>query len=192
MISYIKGKIKTVDVDSVVVETASGVGYEIFLSKVIALNYSNEQEVSFYTYLKVSDNGMDLYGFENIEQKDFFELLLSVSGVGPKSAMNILNLGSIDEIKNAIAREDVKYLTAVQGMGQKTAERLVVELKAKISKLGGSKIVSGDSQIMADVIDGLASMGYGASEAKDVIKSIDTKDKNTQEVLREALKKLSK
>ncbi|MDP2684427.1 MAG: Holliday junction branch migration protein RuvA [bacterium] len=192
MISFIKGTIQNTSKDSVVVETSSGVGYEIFLSKTIAIKYSIGKEVSFFTYLKVSESSMDLYGFENSEQKEFFQLLLSVSGVGPKSAMNILNLGSIDEIKNAIAREDVKYLTAVQGMGQKTAERLVVELKTKIGKLGGSKVMSGDSQIMADVIDGLASMGYGKEEAKNAVQSIDAKKKSTEEVLREALKMLSK
>ncbi|MDZ4228370.1 MAG: Holliday junction branch migration protein RuvA [Candidatus Levybacteria bacterium] len=192
MISFIKGTIQNTSKDSVVVETSSGVGYEIFLSKTIAIKYSIGKEVSFFTYLKVSESSMDLYGFENSEQKEFFQLLLSVSGVGPKSAMNILNLGSIDEIKNAIAREDVKYLTAVQGMGQKTAERLVVELKTKIGKIGGSKVMSGDSQIMADVIDGLASMGYGKEEAKNAVQSIDAKKKSTEEVLREALKMLSK
>ncbi len=192
MISYITGKIQSVGKDSVVVETTGGVGYEIFLSKTVAMNYSAGQEVSFFTYLRVSESAMDLYGFQNAEQKDFFELLLSVSGVGPKSAMNILNLGSIDDIRGAIARQDVKYLTAVQGMGQKTAERLVVELKNKIGKIENMGEITGDSQILSDVIEGLVSMGYGKEEAKDAVKDIDSKDKTTEEVLKEALKKLSK
>ena len=192
MISFIKGTIHSVDKDNVVVQTTGGVGYKIFLSKNIVLKYLSGQEVSFFTYLKVSDSALDLYGFENTEQKEFFELLLSVSGVGPKSAMNILNLGSIDDIKGAIARQDVKYLTTVQGMGQKTAERLVVELKNKIGKMENMAEITGDSQILADVIDGLASMGYGKEEAKDTVKSIDTKNKTTEQVLREALKRLSK
>ena len=192
MISFIKGTIHSVDKDNVVVQTTGGVGYKIFLSKNIVLKYLPGKEVSFFTYLKVSDSALDLYGFENTEQKEFFELLLSVSGVGPKSAMNILNLGSIDDIKGAIARQDVKYLTTVQGMGQKTAERLVVELKNKIGKMENMAEITGDSQILADVIDGLASMGYGKEEAKDTVKSIDTKNKTTEQVLREALKRLSK
>ncbi|OGH89456.1 MAG: Holliday junction DNA helicase RuvA [Candidatus Magasanikbacteria bacterium RIFOXYC2_FULL_40_16] len=192
MISFIKGTIHSVDKDNVVVQTTGGVGYKIFLSKNIVLKYLSGQEASFFTYLKVSDSALDLYGFENTEQKEFFELLLSVSGVGPKSAMNILNLGSIDDIKGAIARQDVKYLTTVQGMGQKTAERLVVELKNKIGKMENMAEITGDSQILADVIDGLASMGYGKEEAKDTVKSIDTKNKTTEQVLREALKRLSK
>ena len=192
MISFLKGTIHSVDKDNVVVQTTGGVGYKIFLSKNIVLKYLSGQEASFFTYLKVSDSALDLYGFENTEQKEFFELLLSVSGVGPKSAMNILNLGSIDDIKGAIARQDVKYLTTVQGMGQKTAERLVVELKNKIGKMENMAEITGDSQILADVIDGLASMGYGKEEAKDTVKSIDTKNKTTEQVLREALKRLSK
>jgi len=105
--------------------------------------------------------------------------------------MNILNLGSLDELKDAIAREDVKYLTSVQGMGQKTAERLVVELKAKVSSLD-NKIKSKASQALIDVIDGLTSMGYGKEEVKLVIRELKTEGRNTEEILREALKKLSK
>lgn len=192
MISFIKGTIQSISKDSVVVETAGGVGYKIYLSHEQIIKYLPGQESEFFTYLKVSDSAMDLYGFKNSEQKEFFKLLLSVSGVGPKSAMNIFNLGSLEEIKSAIAREDLKYLIAVQGMGQKTAERLVVELKTKIGKLEDGKEVSGDSQILVDVIDGLVSMGYSREEVRNMVKSINIKGKNTEEVLRLVLKKLGK
>src|SRR3989338_10974119 len=191
MISYIKGKIQAVGKDNVVVETASGIGYEIYLSKILASKYFAGQNVEFFTYLKVSENAMDLYGFEDISQKEFFEILLSVSGVGPKSAMNILNLGSMEDIKGAIAREDVKYLTAVQGMGQKTAERLVVELKNKIGKLENAGKVTGDSQVIIDLIYGLESMGYGKEEIKQVIQGLEIKGKNIEELMIIVLKRLS-
>ena len=113
--------------------------------------------------------------------------LLTVSGVGPKSAMNILALGSIDDIKSAIVRGDVKYLTAVQGMGKKTAERMVVELKSKIAvKDIGQDITGG---ILSEVMDGLVSMGYTRSEAKDVVQTLDPKGKDTETLLKEALKR---
>ena len=192
MISFLKGTIQSVRKDKVVVETAGGVGYEIYLSKILSQNYSVGEAVSFFTYLKVSDSAMDLYGFENKEQKEFFELLLSVSGVGPKSAMNILNLGSINDVKSAIARQDVKYLTAVQGMGQKTAERLVVELKNKIGKLENAGKVTGDSQVIIDLIYGLESMGYGKEEIKQVIQGLEIKGKNIEELMIIVLKRLSK
>jgi len=191
MISFLKGKIQAVGKDNVVVETASGVGYEIYLSKILAGKYLRGQEVSFFTYLKVSENAMDLYGFEDMAQKEFFQILLSVSGVGPKSAMNILNLGSMEDIKGAIAREDVKYLTAVQGMGQKTAERLVVELKSKVVSLK-LEVNGVENQVLMDVIDGLSTMGYGKEEIKSVVNGLDTNGKNTEELLKIVLKQLMK
>lgn len=191
MISFLKGTISTVGKDSIVLLTSGGVGYEIYLSKMVAIKYSAGQEVSFSTYLKVSENAMDLYGFENAEQKEFFELLLSVSGVGPKSAMNILNLGSMEDIKGAIAREDVKYLTAVQGMGQKTAERLVVELKSKVEAIE-AVVGKVQNQNMTDVIDGLSAMGYGKEEIKLAIQNLETEGKNTEEILKMVLKRLAK
>lgn len=193
MISFIIGKIKFISKNSVTVLTNGGVGYEIFIPTVKVGNYRVGQEVSLLTYLKVSDSAMDLYGFENAEEKDFFTLLMTVSGIGPKSAMNILNLGSIDNIKSAIARKDVKYLTDVQGLGKKTAERLIVELH---SKVGGydknKKLEGGESQIMVDVMDGLVSMGYAKDEVKNIVAELDIKNKNTQQVLKEALKILGK
>jgi Holliday junction DNA helicase RuvA len=173
--------------------TAGGVGYEVHLAAGKMGNYKINDEVVFYTYLKVGENSMDLYGFENIAEKSFFELLLSVSGIGPKSAMNILNLGTIDNIKSAIARKDIKYLTAVQGMGQKTAERLVVELQKKVGAIENpTGANAGESQILADVIDGLVAMGYGKDEAKAAVEDMDIKGKNTEEVLRKALRVLGK
>ncbi len=193
MISFITGAIKSVNKNSLTVLTSGGVGYDIFIPTVKVGNCRIGQEISLLTYLKVGENTMDLYGFEEAEEKDFFTLLMTVSGIGPKSAMNILNLGSIDNIKSAIARKDVKYLTDVQGLGKKTAERLIVELQSKVNSLGkGSKIENGESQILADVIDVLVSMGYAKDEAKNVVMDLDTKNKNTQQVLKEALRKLGK
>lgn len=193
MISFITGKIKFISKNSLTVLTLSGVGYEIFIPTVKVGNYRVGQEVSLLTYLKVSDSAMDLYGFENTEEKDFFSLLMTVSGIGPKSAMNILNLGSIDNIKAAIARKDVKYLTDVQGLGKKTAERLTVELQSKVGGYSkNQKMEDGESQIMVDVIDGLVSMGYGKDEAKNIVSELEIKNKNTQQVLKEALKMLGK
>ena len=193
MISFVTGKIQSVSKNSVTVLTAGGVGYEIFIPTVKVGNYRVGDTASLLTYMKVSDSAIDLYGFEEAEEKDFFSLLMTVSGIGPKSAMNILNLGSIDNIKSAIARKDVKYLTDVQGLGKKTAERLVVELQSKVGGYGkNQKMESGESQIMVDVIDGLVSMGYGKDEAKNVVMDLDIKNKNTQQVLKEALKRLGK
>lgn len=193
MISLLKGTVQSFTNDAIVLMTAGGVGYEIKV-KSEKLKVKSGEEVSLYTYLKVSENAMELYGFETMEEKAFFSLLLSVSGVGPKSAVNILSLGSIENIQDAILRKDVQYLTAVQGMGKKTAERLVVELKSKIKKNGSSNVAGGEKvgDALSEVIDGLAAMGYSKEEAKAAAQALDPDGKSTEALLREALRSLSR
>lgn len=193
MISFLTGTIVHTSKDSIVLETSGGVGYEVRMVSAKALQYRIGQQVQLHTYLRVGEGIMDLYGFETLEEREFFILLLSVSGVGPKSAMHVLAIGSIDDIKSAIARGDVKYLTAVQGVGKKTAERMVVELKSKISAQGGSAsggVVSGS--MLSDVIDGLTGMGYTVEEAREAAKEVEVGDKTAEQVLREVLKRLTR
>lgn len=191
MIAFIRGTILGKGKDHLVVETSGGVGYEIKMTLLQLSKFSLGQSVGLHTYLKVSDSAQDLYGFETTEEKSFFELLMTVSGVGPKSAMNILSLGNISQIQSAIARGDVTYLTSVQGLGKKTAERLVVELKNKITgsleNISSSNSV--ESTILAEVIDGLMAMGYSREEAKEKVKGLEVKDLSTAQLLKIALKK---
>lgn len=191
MISFVSGKIHSKSTNGVVVLTPGGVGYAIGLAALHTSELSVGQEVSLPTYLRVTDSALDLYGFRTDDEREFFVLLLSVSGVGPKSAMNILSLGSIADIKAAIARDDVKYLTAVQGMGKKTAERMVVELKSKVQTLGGTSAQDEIGSALSDVVDGLVAMGYSKEQAKDVARGLDATDKSTEALLREALRQLS-
>lgn len=189
MIAILRGKIFAKKKDSLVLETAGGVGYEVRLSESSLVRYMVTQEIFLHTYLKVTDSSHDLYGFETLEEKNFFELLMTVSGVGPKSAMNILSLGNMVEIQNAIAIGDVKYLTGVQGMGKKTAERLVVELKSKITSRSEKETVLSGGDNLGDVIDGLMVLGYSREEAKQMIEKIDIAGKTTEQILKLALKK---
>ena len=137
--------------------------------------------------MKVSDQAIELYGLETAEEREFFELLMNVSGVGPKAAMKVLSLGTLSEIQSAIARGDVKYLTAVQGMGTKTAERLVVELKSKVQSPKFKVGDSGASETIAEVIEALVGLGYTRDEARSIVTQIDTTDKSTEELLKLAL-----
>ncbi len=191
MIALLSGRIFEKNKDSVVVETSGGVGYLVRMTALRVGQYREGQEIKIYTYLKVSDSALDLYGFQNLEEKDFFELLMTVSGVGPKSAMNILSLGHMEEIQSAIARSDVKYLTGVQGMGKKTAERLVVELKNKL--LASANDVhstnTGESDILTDALEGLMALGYSREEAKNLVSKIDIEGKSPEQILKLALKK---
>ena len=176
MISILTGTIQASGKDHIVIMTAGGVGYEVKCRFQISdFRFQIGDVVTLYTYLKVSDSAMELYGFEKIEEREFFELLMTVSGVGPKTALHIMGIGSIAEIQNAIARGDVKYLTAVQGMGKKTAERLVLELKSKVNGLQTTDYgQSANSEVVGEVIDALVSMGYGRDDANAVVAKSDT------------------
>jgi len=189
MISHIKGTILAKGKETVIVETVSGVGYTLFLPVLQVIALSVGGEVAYFTYMKVSESDMQLFGFETIPQKEFFELLLSVKGVGPKAALRILSLGTLDEIQGAIARSDVKYLTAVQGMGKKTAERLVVELKSKIAPKGIAENVS-TSENLGEVMDALVNLGYTAVDVREVIKQLDGEN-STEVLLKQSLQLLS-
>ncbi|PIR74815.1 MAG: Holliday junction branch migration protein RuvA [Candidatus Magasanikbacteria bacterium CG10_big_fil_rev_8_21_14_0_10_47_10] len=189
MITFISGTIQHKTATAVVILTQGGIGYEVRLPRMRVAQLAIGKTVSLYTYMKVSESAMELFGFDTPEEKEFFELLLSVKSVGPKSAMNILSLGSISDIKSAIARGDATYLSAVQGMGKKTAERLCVELKSKVTFSDGEDRQSmGDSGILAEVIDALTSMGYSKDEAKAKVMTLETEGKSTEEILRQALR----
>ena len=192
MITILSGHVVDKNTDQVTILTSGGVGYSVRLSCLQLSGYEINQEVQIPTYLKVSDNSLELFGFESNAHRDFFSLLLSVKSVGPKSAMHILSLGSIEEIKSAIARGDVEYLTAVQGMGKKTAERIVVELKNKVTSLSEIADNQGNGAVLAEVIEGLVTMGYSKEAVKSVVQDLDSKDKDTEDLLREALKILGK
>lgn len=193
MIAFLSGTIFQRNNSSIIVLVHDSVGYEVTMSPRVIAGYTVGTGIRIYTYLKVSENAQDLYGFETPEEKEFFELLMTVSGIGPKSAMNILSLGSREDIQAAISRGDVKYLTGVQGMGKKTAERLVVELKGKITVTSGvqkeKNSDSGGSDMLSDVIEGLMALGYSREESKKMLEDIDTTGKTPEELLKQALTK---
>jgi len=196
MISFLIGKIINKENNKICVLTSSGVGYEINLPTFLFLELKNNQEVQLPVYLAVRENSQDLYGFKDLAQKDLFLKFLEVSGIGPKSALHLLSLGTVQEISSAIARGDVEYLTKVSGVGKKTAERIVVELKSKVSALGGFASGGQSSELagtaLGEVVDALVSLGYSKEEARETVKSLDSKDKTSEELLKLAFKVLSK
>jgi Holliday junction DNA helicase RuvA len=191
MISELIGKIINKENSRVVVLTTGGVGYEVNVSPILYLELKKDSEVQLPVYLAIRENSMELYGFENLEQKDLFMKFLEVNGIGPKSALHLLSLGTVAEISSAIARGDVEYLTKVSGVGRKTAERIVVELKSKI-KNQKSKVGEGDESgtVLSEVIDALVSLGYSKEEARLVVKDLDGEGKTSEKLLKEALKRV--
>ena len=172
--------------------TAGGVGYRLRTSPSANVLAVVGSEICLETFLSVKEDALDLFGFGSAAEKELFKNFLSVSGVGPKTALHLLDLGGVEEISLAIVRGDIDYLTKVSGIGKKTAERIVVDLKTKlkesrISNLeSGSKVTNG----LEDVVDALETLGYSSSQAREVIKKLDPKDKTSEQLLREALQKI--
>lgn len=138
----------------------------------------------------VKDDAIDLYGFPNSDELAFFRLLLEVSGVGPKTALGILNLAGVETLRSAIAAGDASYLTRVSGVGKKSAERIVVELKDKLAKEGYGEAHAGRQQD-ADVLDALTNFGYSLEEARAALKQVVTETDDISTRMKAALKILS-
>lgn len=180
----------TKEKNSAVILTSGGVGYEIKVAPNLFLKLKIGEPVKLFTYFHVREDIQELYGLESQEELSFFRMLVAISGVGPKSALHILALGSVENIKKAISRADVSFLTKVSGIGKKIAERIVVELKSKIEKrtVGAG---TGELNNLSDVIDALSGMGYTLNEAREAVKQVK-EVKNTSVALKEALKILNR
>mgnify|MGYP000853233086 CR=1 FL=1 len=188
MISSIVGTIHSVVGNIVEIDTASGVSYAVAVPLFYATELYSGQSVRIPTYLKVTDQSHELYGFRDQGERAFFLLLFSVSWVRPKTALHILSRGDTEVITSAISRGDVAFLTAVQGIGKKTAERIVVELKGKVAVNADSVGTSLDSLVVSDVISALLALGYSESEARGMLKGISPDGKDMQTMLREILR----
>ena len=168
-----------------------GVGYLVRMRPESARKLRGaEGAVSIFTSLTVREDSLDLYGFEREDELGFFELLLSVSGIGPKSALPILSLGEVATLQSAIGAGDTAYLTKVSGIGKKSAERIVVELRDKLGSENNS--LAHDLRGDADTLEALQSLGYTLADAREALKQVDKNTLGTNERLREALKLLGK
>jgi len=192
MISYLKGKILNKG-GSFAVVAVNDIGYQVFISPLLYADLTVGREFEFYTHQYVREDSLSLYGFRNPEELELFELLLSISGIGPKSALGVMSIASIDDIKESIARGDPALLTKVSGIGRKTAERVVLELREKVGRLagGGGKISKGQLG-SSDEIDALMALGYSLAQAREALNGVGAKIKDSGERIRQALKKLGK
>ena len=193
MISYLKGQIINKRKNFLIVETA-GLGYQIFVPPTLYVEFLTSQIVELYIHDHIKEDARDLYGFKSLDDLEMFELLLSISGVGPKSALGIMAIANVDELKRAIAGGDVVMLNKVSGIGKKTAERIVLELREKISTIHfDSQTVASTATTSAqsDEIDALISLGYSLQQARDSLKQVDSNISKSGERIREALKYLA-
>lgn len=188
MISRLTGTLIDLDLKYAVVDV-HGVGYKIFISgeTIEYLSGNTGKDVTLFTYLAVRENALDLYGFKDEAALSMFELLITVSGVGPKSALAILNVATPKVIEEAVTEEDTSYLTKVSGIGKKAAEKIVLELKGKFKGLPGERGERKDVSKEALVIDALRTLGYDERSAREAVKKMP-KDLSTEEMIRKALK----
>lgn len=190
MIAKLKGTIEYAG-DKFIVLDVNGVGYKVFLTtyalgKIVGL----EERIEIFIHTHIREDAMDLYGFLTMEELDMFELLISVSGIGPKAGLGILSIATPKTIKSAILNEDPSILTKVSGVGKKTAERVILELRNKITDMPKDErenIIS-DS----DAIEALISMGYSVTEARDALKLVAKDITDIGQRIKAALKNLGK
>lgn len=173
MIGYLKGKILSLDGETALIETASGIGFEVMISGSAFGALSGKKEGELFTYLQVSENGTALFGFSSPEEKEMFLKLISVSGVGPKMGITVLSGMTVNDVAAAIATNDVKRLSSVKGLGKKTAERIILELREKVAQLAKSEGVTVSDAVRSvgdeDAVVALMTLGFTRSESEKAI-----------------------
>ena len=200
MISYVKGILTEIIEDTIIVETG-GIGVEIHvpLTLIGSLPHIGD-ELKIYTYFKVAEDSMSLYGFENRRDLDMFRQLIAISGIGPKGALAILSTLSPDELRMAVIAGDAKAISAAQGIGAKTAQRVILELKDKISAedlLGSAgykntaSVASNENTASSEAVEALIALGYTGSQALRAVREVEIDDSmDSEAVLKAALKHL--
>ena len=205
MFYYISGKLAMLDLTYAVVD-AGGVGYRLTITQntysSLPHGASRAETVTLYTYMAVREDGVELFGFGSTEELDAFKLLITVSGVGPKAAIAILSQLTPAKLSHAILSDDKKSISRANGIGPKTAARIVLELKDKIAKsaIGGiedtddTPILNTEttSSKLSDAQDALMALGYSRNEAASVLRTIDAEQLELDDIIRLALKKIMK
>ena len=197
MITYVKGELTDIYDNYIVVESY-GIGYEIMVPASIVTELpSMGNSVKIFTYQYVREDSLDLYGFLTKEDLKVFKLLITVNGIGPKGALNILSVIRPDELRLAVISDDVKAIQKAPGIGSKTAQKLIIELKDKLS-FDDVVVVKNDMAGFAanssrdEAIEALVALGYSSSEAVKAVRAVDNADDmDSEALLKAALKKLA-
>ncbi|MCK4539895.1 Holliday junction branch migration protein RuvA [Candidatus Parcubacteria bacterium] len=192
MIAYLRGKIKNKGQGYIILDVHD-VGYKVFVNETVYAELDIGQEAEFYIYQNVREDSLSLFGFKLLDQLEMFELLLSISGIGPKSALGVLGIASTEDIKDSIARGDSSLLTKVSGIGKKTAERVVLDLREKVGHAARSTQHASDRGMVAsgDEIDALMALGYSMMQARDALRQVDSNVKDSGERIKAALKSIN-
>ncbi len=192
MIAQLKGVVAEIIGNSVIL-FVSGVGYKIYTTAEVIkkIRKLKDKEIILKTHLAVRETSLDIYGFLDSEELRFFEMLISISGIGPKSAIAILNVADTETLKKAISSGESSYLIKVSGIGKKNAEKIIIELRDKLGTIENLK----DTEALTgeiDTLEALQTLGYSQKEAREAMKKIEKNISGSKNLLKEALKILGK
>ncbi len=178
--------------DRFVAVGVNGVGYRVFVSLETMQKLPKKgDKVELWTHLHIRENLMDLYGFLNYAELEFFEQLIQVPGIGPKSGLAVLSVASLDVLRRAIASGETSYLTKVSGIGQRMAEKIVVELKDKLGAVGISS-EGGTLKEEEEALEALRALGYSLKESRDALKNLPKGTEGMENMIKQALKNVGK
>lgn len=195
MISYIKGTITALGENFAVIEN-NGIGFKLFMPGIsLASLYINQPDVKLHTYMAVREDDISLFGFTTKDELEMFTMLIQVSGVGPKNAIGILSSMTVDALKLAIAAEDPKLISQAKGIGKKTAEKIVIELKGKVDKsilqgteAGGTGAAVAVGEVNSDALDVLLALGFNRSDAQKALMEVADPEATPEQLVAAALR----
>lgn len=197
MITYLKGILEYISDEFIIIDV-NNIGYKVFISSytLTKLPVQNEN-IKIYTYMNIREDAILLYGFLEIDELNMFNMLIGVSGIGPKAALSILSNLRPQDISMAVIMEDINTLSKTPGIGKKTAQRIILDLKDKLKTVSYNEsieldIVNNQSSSKQDAIDALVALGYSQIEAVKVVKNVYSENMNIEDIIKLALKKLAK
>ncbi len=191
MISHLSGTIRAKKTTFLMLDV-HGVGYKVHCTHQTLESVALGDECALFTHLSVREDALDLFGFFTYEELELFIMLISISGIGPRSALGILGLERIEKLVSAIAHGDVGYLTSVSGVGKKSAEKIVLELKEKVVLLNIEDVTTTTRHEDEDVLEALKALGYRSDEARDALRLIPSDIESQSDRIREALRLLAR
>ena len=191
MIGFLNGEVLARD-DPHIVINVNGVGYKVLASGSVLSKATLNGKLKLFIYTHVREDAISLFGFLDSLDLKLFENLISVSGIGPKTAMNIFSVGTREEIVQAVITGDVDFFTGVPRLGKKNAQKIIIELKSKLGSIEDLDLSKIDSKENSEVIAALKTFGFSNKEALEALKNIKSEGKSTEEKIRMALKELGK
>ena len=191
MIGHLQGTVLNKQ-DNQLIISVMGVGYKVSVPAALALNTKPDDHLSIFTYLAVRETALDLYGFETKQELEFFELLITISGIGPKVGLSIINAALPETLYLAIKQEDTSVLTKVSGIGKKNAQKIILELKNKVDKFAGSFENMDQNNQDIEVFEALEALGFDSRAIQEVLKEESLVGLETSSKIKEAIKLLGK